>query len=106
MSISLEIPPTPLELQTCTISHKKFDTVTHLGQITSFDPFCGNLGVKWGQKGQKLVTLLKKSYKNRKFVQADEYRFIENSTLSLIFCILQFLRLFGASYESYRGKKC
>ena len=106
MSISLEIPPTPLELQTCTVSLKKFDTATHLGQITSFDPFCGNLGVKWGQKGQKLVTLLKKSYKNREFVQADEYRFIENSTLSLIFCILQFLRLFGASYESYRGKKC
>ena len=33
--------------------HQRSDTVTHLGQITLFDPFLGTQGVKWGSKRVK-----------------------------------------------------
>ena len=56
--ISLKVsppPPPPGAENLCreVISHQRFGTVTHLGQITIFDPFWGTLGVTWESKRVK-----------------------------------------------------
>ena len=76
------------------ISHDKFEIIAHLGQITNFDHFQGNLGIKWGIKRSKIAQLDKKTHKSKKIAQADGYFF---TTLSLIYYTLQFLSLLGTA---------
>ena len=49
------------------ISHKKFNTVTHLGQITNFDTLGGNPGQMQVKKKLKTAKLAKKSHKTENF---------------------------------------
>ena len=50
LPISLKIPPGAANLHRGIISHETFDTITHLGQITTFDYLWGILRLKMGWK--------------------------------------------------------
>ena len=55
LPISLKIPPGVANLHRGIIYHETFDTVIHLGQITTFDYLWGILGLKCGSKIEHLA---------------------------------------------------
>ena len=59
--------------------------------------FTATWGSNGGQKGQKMLTLLKKTPQKRKICTGRWIFFMKNSMLSLIYYILQFLSLFGGA---------
>ena len=70
--LSKKFPLEAAYLHRAILSLKKSNTVTHLGQITYFNPFSGNL--KWGSKMSNIAYLAKNPTKQK--ICTDRWIFV------------------------------
>ena len=86
-------------------SYEKFDTVTHLGQITKFDPFWGTLGVKWASKRSKIVHVAKKLPQKQKICAGGWVFFHEKFNLVTYILHSKVFDPFWGTLEFEKDKK-